>query len=134
RPTYETCGSLRQLRQARGEDPAGLAVVFTRASAFTEVSSVQRRGRRYSDCSHWLRWQGPQCRPEPAAGRGPKGWPSSSFSSIYIRRSSTERFVAHDLDMAHSALLKSCSHAPVTNSEATRGARGRPGGASSRKK
>ena len=43
-------------------------------------------------------------------------------------------FVAHDVHMAHSALLKSCSHAPVTNSEATRGARGRPGGASSRKK
>src|SRR5215831_11206970 len=36
-------------------------------------------------------------------------------------------FVAHDVHMAHSALLKSCSHAPVTNSETTRGARDPPG-------
>jgi hypothetical protein len=64
-------------REACGGGPRRPCRSFHVGICVTEASSVQRRGRRYSDCSHWPRWpEQPQHQPEPSGRQEPKGWSS----------------------------------------------------------
>jgi len=120
-------------REACGEDPAGLAEVFTWgfalqrralsnvAAADIRIVVIGRAGGSNRNTSQ--NRQGDKSRKDGLHDRSPR------YSiRLSICRCSSQRLSLLGLHMALFALLESCSHAPVTNSESNARGRDLPGG------